>query len=71
MNYDGTPVKAPPASRRKIMPPAPQWSLQPSIEAKQLQMEMKDQESGSCEIEYANVGGRLVMERLSQEWSST
>ena len=33
MTYDGTPVKAPPASRRKIMPPTPQQSLQPSIEA--------------------------------------
>ena len=33
MNYDGTPVKAPPASRRKIMPPTPRQSLQPSIEA--------------------------------------
>ena len=28
MNYDGTPVKAPLASRRKIMPPTPQQSLQ-------------------------------------------
>ena len=31
MNYDGTPVKAPPTSRRKIMPPTPQQSLQSSI----------------------------------------
>ena len=52
MNYDGTPVKAPPASRRKIMPPTPQQSLQPSIEAMQLQTEVEDQESGSGELEY-------------------
>ena len=32
-NYDGTPVKAPPTSRRKIMPPTPQQSLQPSFKA--------------------------------------
>ena len=38
IHYDGTPVKAPPASRRKIMPPTPRQSLQPSIEAVQLQM---------------------------------
>ena len=37
MNYDGTPMKAPPASRRKIMPPTPHQSLQSSIEAMQLQ----------------------------------
>ena len=41
MNCDGTPVKALPAPRRKT---APQHSSQPSIEAMQLQMEVKDQE---------------------------
>ena len=35
MCYEGTPVKAPPASRRKIMPPTPQQSSQSSIEAVQ------------------------------------
>ena len=48
-NYDGTPVKAPLASRRKIMPPTPQQSLQPLIEAMQLHTEVEDQESGSRE----------------------
>ena len=52
MNCDGTPVKAPPAPRRKIMPPTPQPSLQPSIEALQLETEVEDSESGSCEMEY-------------------
>ena len=33
MNHDGTPVKAPSTSRRKMMPPTPQESPQPSIEA--------------------------------------
>ena len=51
-NCDGTPVKAPSASRRKIMPPTPQQSLQPSTEDIQLQTEIEDQESGSCDIEY-------------------
>ena len=64
MNYDGTPVKAPPASRRKIVPPAPQQSLQPSIEAVQLQT---DQESGSCEMEYEwTARGRAVIARMEQ-----
>ena len=47
-NYDGTPVKAPPAPRRKIMPPTPQKSPQPSIEVTQLQMEVEDQEFAAC-----------------------
>ena len=34
------------------MPPTPQQSLQPSIEAMQLQTEVEDQESDSCEMEY-------------------
>ena len=52
MNYDETPVKAPPASRRKIVPPTPQQNPQPSIEAMQLQMEAEDQENCSCGMEY-------------------
>ena len=51
MNYEGTPVTAPPTSTRKIMPPTPQQSLQSSIEAVQLQTKVEDQESGSCEME--------------------
>ena len=49
MSYEGRPVKAPPASRRKIMPPTPQQSSQSSIEAVQWQTEVEDQESGSHE----------------------
>ena len=45
MNHHGTPVKALPASRRKILPPTQQQGQQPSIEAMQLQMEMEDQEN--------------------------
>ena len=52
MNYDGTAVKAPPASSRKIKPPTPQQSSQSSIEAMQWQTEVEDQESGSGEMEY-------------------
>ena len=44
MNYDGTPVKTPPASRKKIMPPTPQQSLQPSLDSMLLHMEVEDQE---------------------------
>ena len=72
MSYEGTPVKAPPASRRKIMPPT-QQSSQSSIEATQWQTEVEDHENGSClkEFEEVNVGGLLVIERLLREWSST
>ena len=49
MSCEGTPVKAPPGSRRKMMPPTPRQSLQSSIEATQWQAEVKDQEGGSYE----------------------
>ena len=49
MSDEGTPVKAPPASRRKIMPPTPQQCSPSSIEAMQWQTEVEDQESGSHE----------------------
>ena len=52
MNYDGTRVKGPPASRRLCRPHDSRQSLQPPIEALQLQKEVEDQESGSCEMEY-------------------
>ena len=52
MSDEGTPVKAPPASRRKIMPPTPQQCSQSSIEAMQWQTEVEDQESGSHEKEF-------------------
>ena len=66
MNYDGTPVKAPQASSRKIMPPTTQQSLQPSIEVTQLQMEVDDEESGSCDMEYEGEYDRAVIARMEQ-----
>ena len=35
MSYEGTPVNAPPASRRRIMPPTPQQGSHPLIEEMQ------------------------------------
>ena len=71
MNYDGTPVKAPPGSRRKIMSPTSQESLQPSIEAMQLQMEVEDQENCCCGMEYGGehlwtARDRVVFVRMEQ-----
>ena len=71
MNYDGTPVKAPPASRWKIVPPTPQQSLQPSMEAMQLQMEVEDQENCSYGMEHGGEHGwtardRVVIARMEQ-----
>ena len=71
MNCDGTQIKAPPASRRKIRPPTPQQGLQPSIAAMQLQMEVEDQENCSCGIEYGGerrwtARDRAVIARMSQ-----
>ena len=71
MSYEGTPVKAPPASRRKIMLPTPQQSLHSTIEAMQWQTEVEDQESCSYGKELDNIGGMLVMELLLRRWSST
>ena len=48
MNFDGTPVKAPSASRRMIMPPTPQQSPQPPLEGTPRQVEVEDQEFGAC-----------------------
>ena len=70
MSYEGTPVKAPPATRRKIMPSAPQQSLHSSIEAMQWQTEVEDQESCSYGKELDNIGGMLVIELFSRRWSS-
>ena len=46
MSYEGTPVKAPPTSGRRMMPPTPQQSSYSSIEAVQWQIEVEDQGSG-------------------------
>ena len=45
MSYDGTPVKAPPNTRRRMMPPTPQQSSLSSFEERQWQAEMEVQES--------------------------
>ena len=71
MSYEGTPVKAPSVSKRKIVPLTPQKSLQPSIEAMQLQTEVEDQESGSGEMEYEgekrwSARDRTVIARMEQ-----
>ena len=59
MRYEGTPVKAPPISRRRTMPPTPQQSSHSSIEDMQWQAEMEVQGSSW------NARGSL------REWSST
>ena len=71
MNYDGTPVKASPASRRKTVPPTPQQRVQPAMDAMQLQMEVGDQESCSCGMEYEGehrwtARDRTVIARMEQ-----
>ena len=66
MSYEGTPAKAPPASRRKMMPPTPQQSSQSSIGAVQLQMVVEDQEF-AYEGEYRwTARDRVVIARMEQ-----
>ena len=53
------------------MPPAPQQSLQPSIEAMQLPMEEEDKENCSCLMEYGGehrwtARDRVVIARMEQ-----
>ena len=72
MSYEGTPEKAPRASRRKIMPPTPQQSSHSSIEAVQWQTEMEDQESGSYEKEFEGQHRWHARDRtVIAKWSST
>ena len=71
MSCERTPVKAPPASRRNIVPPTPQQSSHSSIEAMQWPIEMEDQENGSCEKEFEgqhrwNARDRTVIAKLEQ-----
>ena len=71
MSSEGTPVKAPPASRRKILPPGPQQSSQSSIETMQWQTEVEDEESGSYEKELEGehrwtARNRTVIARMGQ-----
>ena len=58
-----SPVNAPLASRRKILPPTPQQSPQPSIEVTQLQMEVTDQEF-ACGKEYEGEYGWTARDRV-------
>ena len=60
MCYEGTPVKAPPASRRRMMPPTPQQSSYSSIEAMQWQTDLEDQGSGW------NARDRTVIAKMEQ-----
>ena len=52
MSCEGTRVKAPLPSSRKIMPPTPQQGSQSPIEAMQWQTEVEDKEGGSYEKEF-------------------
>ena len=73
MSYEGTPLTAPQASRRKIVPPTPQQSSQSSIDATQRQAEVGG--PGKRHVvrrnSKVNIGGLLVIERLLREWSRT
>ena len=61
MNFDGASVKAPPASRRKIMPSTQQQRTQPP--GTPLQMEVEDQEFGACGKEYEGEYRRTAREK--------
>ena len=52
MNGDGTPVKTPSGSRRRIAPPKPQESPRTLLKDTPRQMEVEDQEFGVCEKEH-------------------
>ena len=67
MKNEGTPVKASPASRRKTVPPTPQQRVQPAMDA----MWGTRKAAVVGWNTKANIGGRLVRERSSREWSST
>ena len=41
MSYEGTPVKAPPNTRRRLMPPTPQQSSHSSTEERQWQADLE------------------------------
>ena len=60
MSYEGTPVKAPPTSRRMLMPPTPQQSSHSSMEVMQWQTEMEVQGSSWAARE------RLVIANMEQ-----
>ena len=60
MSYEGTPVKATPTSRRRMMLPTPQPSSRSSIEDMQWQTEMEVQRSSR------NARERTVIARMEQ-----
>ena len=60
MSYEGTPVKATPTSRRRMMLPTPQQSSRSSIEDTQWQTEMEVQRSSR------NARERTVIARMEQ-----
>ena len=54
------------------MPPTPQQSLQPSIEAVQLQTKMEDLETSSCEMVYEGEHRWTARDRtvIGESWRS-
>ena len=60
MSYEGTPVKATPTSRRRMMLATPQQSSRSSIEGMQWQTEMEVQRSSR------NARERTVIARMEQ-----
>ena len=57
MNFDGALVKAPPASRRKLVSPTPQQNPPPPIESTPRRREDADQEYCSFGMEFWSVDG--------------
>ena len=62
VSYEGTPVKTPPTSRRRMMPPTPEQSSQSWISR---------QSSGKLRWRSREAAGMLVKERSLRKWSNT
>ena len=62
MRYEGSPVKALPTSRRRMMPPTPEQSSQSWISR---------QSSGKLRWRSREAAGMLVKERSLRKWSNT
>ena len=69
MSYEGTPVKAPPNTRRRMMPPMPQQSSHSSTDETQWQAEMEAIahmfSSLDFETQWTTVAAALVHQKLS------
>ena len=65
MSYEGTQVKAPPTSRRRMMPPTPQQSSHSSIEDTQWQTEIEAQGSSW------NARERTAIARMEQHLNAS